>query len=195
MGRVKMPLLWAVLFVSAIILIGCGSSDNADADTQWKSYSTDAYEFNYPSSWEITEPEKMGLEARSSTEFIIYAPVDETKDFAANVNLAIQKFPLLAPSAKEQADSASAFFELLGSSSGIKDFKQIDFIPLKIGNVEAGMLTSEYIISQNNIGVKCQQLIIPQGPQSYILTATCAKDDWETYEADFQKIIASFRLK
>ena len=143
----------------------------------------------------MTNPEEVGLEMQPSPEFIIYAPVDDSKQFAANVNLVIQTFPFLAPSAKEQADSAGVLFELLGSSAGIKDFKQVDFAPLNIGNIEAGVSTNEYVISQNNIVVKNQQLIVPFGQKSYILTLTCTKDDWETYEAEFQKIISSFKLK
>jgi len=198
MGRVKVLTFLSILMLAMVFVAGCSTSNavgTADLEKKWETYSTDVYEFDYPSSWMITNPEEVGLEVQPSPEFIIYAPVDDSKQFTANVNLAIQTFPFLASSAKEQADSAGVLFELLGSSTGIKDFKQVDFTPLNIGNIEAGVSTNEYVISQNNIAVKNQQLIVPFGQKSYILTLTCAKDDWETYEAEFQKIISSFKLK
>ena len=164
-------------------------------EPKWKTYSSDEYEFSYPSSWIVVNPEETGMEMEPSPEFIIYPSLDEEKDFAANINLVIQTFPFLAPSAKEQADSAGELFEILGSGTGIKNYKQVEFTTLKVGNIEAGVSTNEYIISQNNLAVKNQQLIVPLGQKSYILTLTCAKDEWEVYEADFQKLINSFKLK
>lgn len=198
MGRVKVLTFLSILMLAMVFVAGCSTSNavgTADLEKKWETYSTDVYEFDYPSSWMMTNPEEVGLEVQPSPEFIIYAPVDDSKQFTANVNLAIQTFPFLAPSAKEQADSAGEFLKILGSGTGIKNYKQVEFTTLKVGNIEAGVSTNEYIISQNNLAVKNQQLIVPLGQKSYILTLTCAKDDWETYEADFQKTIASFRLK
>jgi hypothetical protein len=162
-------------------------------EPKWKTYSSDEYEFSYPSSWIVVNPEEIGMEMEPSLEFefIIYPSLDEE----TNINLVIETFPFLAPSAKEQADSAEELLEILGSGFGIKNYKQVEFTTLKVGNIEAGVSTNEYIISQNNLAVKNQQLIVPLGQKSYILTLTCAKDEWEVYEADFQKLINSFKLK
>lgn len=196
MGRIKTPIFLVLLIIAMVFVTGCGSSDKVDEDSKWKTYSTDVYEFDYPGLWVMANPEEVGMEMEPSPEFVIYAPLDsKEKDFAANINMVIQSFPFLAPSAKELADAAGDFLELLGSGTGIKDYKQVEFTTLKIGNTEAGVLSNEYVISQNNVAVKNQQLIVPLGQKSYTLTLTCAKDEWEDYKADFQKIIGSFKLK
>ncbi len=195
MGRKKIFVFLVLLILAMVFATSCSSSDKADVEPKWKTYSSDEYEFSYPSSWIVVNPEEAGLEVQPSPEFIIYAPVDEEKDFAANINLVVQTFPYLAPSAKEQADATGQFLELFEGGTGIKGYKQVKFSSQKIKDIEAGVSTNEYVISQNNMAVKNQQLIVPLGQKSYILTLTCAKDEWETYEAEFQKIISSFKLK
>lgn len=196
MGVMKKFIFLAYLILAVVFVTSCSSSNKVDVEAKWKTHSTDAYEFDYPNSWIVGVPKEIGMNIEIFPEFAICAPdVSEEKDFAANVKIVVHSFASLAPSAKEQADAVVDILELLGRKSGIKDYKQIAFTTRKIGNTEAGISTNEYIIAQNNIAVKSQQLIVPQGQKSYMLILTCKKDEWAAYEADFKKIIDSFSLK
>jgi len=175
------PIVFLILSFS-----GCG-----EKESDFKTYSNKVVEFTYPTSWQVIDPQKIDLQPKP--EVLIQASlVDE--GFVANINLTIQTAPMLAPSAKDQAEQNVELMKIMGKTYGIKDYKQINFSPVKIGNIEAGILTSEFTISQNNINVKNNQLIVPRGQKTYILTMTSKKEKWETYEPIFKNTVSSFKL-
>lgn len=171
-----------------VLLLAFGCSEKK---SEWKTFSNGIVEFSYPTTWQIIDQQKIDLKPKP--EVLIQAPTAD-EGFIANINMIIQMSPMLAPSAKDQADQNIELLKIMSKSYGIKDYKQIDFSPLKIGNVEAGILTSEFTISQNNITVKNNQLIVPKGQKTYFLTLTSRKEKWETYEPIFKNILSSFKL-
>lgn len=191
MGKVKPAVFLALLILAAAVMAGCGASGKAD--TEWKTYSADDYEFEYPGSWEIADIADLKVEQKP--ELLLYAAKSKKDKFLVNANLMIEQHPDLAPTAKEYADSTSKWFEETGPSAGYSNYQLLDFTPCELGNVEAGIVLAEYTISESGITVMSQQLVAPVGQQSYYLTLTCKKDDWDVYQDDFQRMIASFKLK
>ncbi|MDF9407195.1 MAG: hypothetical protein A4E52_02084 [Pelotomaculum sp. PtaB.Bin013] len=179
-----------ILIVVLFILTGC---NNSNRQQDWKTYSGKGFSFSYPGNWHIGNTEKLGLQKELSPEVIIYAPT-KPGEIGAGINLTIQQTPLLAPSAKELADQTVTLFTSSGNANGIKEYKKISFRPVKYGNTDAGILTGEMTAAQNNVTVKSNQLIIPNGFKYFTLTASCKKDEWETYEPEFDKIIESFKI-
>lgn len=191
MGKVKFSLFLAVIIFAIAFTAGCGAFNKADAG--WRTYSNDVCEFEYPSSWRVADIGDLEIEPKP--ELLLYATKSRNDKFLTNANLIIEEHQALAPSAKEHADNTTKWFETSGSSAGYSSYQLLDFTPYDIGSVEAGIILAEYTIAQSGITVMSQQLVAPVEQQSFYLTLTCKKDDWDLYKEDFEKMISSFKLK
>ena len=188
----KQLTLGAIILLMVSLLVGCGS---AEKGSSWEKYTNKdiGVSFQYPSAWKvITDTEDKVI---PQPEILIIDPNTVESDFTANINLIIQQSLLLAPSAAEQAEGTEKFFELLGQASGMKDSQSLGFEPVKIGLSEAGILTMEFTISQNNLRVRAKQLIVPAGQRTFILTGTAFVETWDNYEPVFNQVLRSFQLE
>lgn len=181
-----------IIWLMVSLLVGCGSTEKGPS---WKKYINNdlGVSFQYPATWKvITDTEGKVI---PEPEILIIDPNTVESDFAANINFIIQQSLLLAPSAAEQAESTEEFFELLGQSSGIKDFQSLGFEPVKIGLSEAGILTMEYTVSQNNLRVRAKQLMVPAGQRTFFITCTALVETWDNYEQVFDQVLKSFQFE
>ena len=187
--------LLALFLISLIVFVSaCGANLNeANSDLKKYVHEETGVSFLYPSAWKILAPSEAPDEVKglfSQAEVLILSEDNS----GTNVNLVISKSPILAPGALEQVEAMESMYELLGNQLGIKDYRRLDFQEYTVDKFNAAILKYEITSSQTNVTTIGKQLLAPVGQNTYILTCTAGKEQWEKYEPIFDVIIKSFSL-
>ncbi len=178
----------AFLILALLYNVGCSKDQGG-----WATFSKSGVgiKFRYPSKWVIGDPNK--LDIQPVPDAYIYDPEKNNDDnFMTNLNLLVQHSPLLAPSAEGQAQETAQTLSLPGT--GIENYKKLRYEPIQYGNTNAGLLTSEFTLSQNNKQLKNIEVFIPVGQKTYILTFTTSPDSWDNYKPLFDETIKSIEI-
>ena len=187
--------LLALFLISLIVFVSACDANLNETNSDLKKYAHEetGVSFLYPSAWKILVPSEASDEVKglfSQAEVVILSDDDS----GANVNLVISKSPILAPGALEQVEAIESMYELLGNQLGIKDYRRLDLQEYTVGKFNAAILKYEITLSQTNGTTIGKQLLVPVGQNTYILTCTAEKEQWEKYEPIFDAIIKSFSL-
>lgn len=187
--------LLALFLISLIVFVSaCGANLNeTNSDLKKYVHEETGVSFLYPSAWKILATSESPDEVKglfSQAEVLILSEDNS----GANVNLVISKSPILAPGALEQVEAMESMYELLGNQLGIKDYRRLDFQEYTVDKFNAAILKYEITSSQTNVTTIGKQLLAPVGQNTYILTCTAGKEQWEKYEPIFDVIIKSFSL-
>lgn len=187
--------LLALFLISLIVFVSaCGANLNeTNSDLKKYIHEETGVSFLYPSAWKILAPSESPDEVKglfSQAEVVILS--DDNS--GANVNLVISKSPILAPGALEQVEATESMYELLGNQLGIKDYRRLDLQEYTVDKFNAAILKYEITSPQTNVTTIGEQLLVPVGQNTYILTCTVEKEQWEKYEPIFDVIIKSFSL-
>ena len=188
--------LLALFLISLIVFVSACDANLNETNSDLKKYVHEetGVSFLYPSTWKILTPSEAPDEVKglfSQAEVVILS--DDNS--GANVNLVISKSPILAPGALEQVEAMESMYELLGDQLGIKDYRRLDLKEYTVGKFNAAILKYEITSPQTNGTAIGKQLIVPVGQNTYVLTCTAGKDQWEKYEPVFDLIIESFSLE
>lgn len=180
--------LLTICLLFMTIITGCSGGNTGSGE-----FSNGEVSFTYPADWKEIKYKK-DADMAQYIEAFVGAPM-KMGDFQPNANLTVHSFPpRKTPDIHELIRAAEEAFTVNGSAMGIENYRRIDFEVLYMGEVEAGLLTSEYTVSKNNTRMKTMQLIVPLEDKAYNLTATCSSSQWDEYEAVFTEIIQSFSI-
>lgn len=187
--------LFVLLLISLLVFLSACEANLNETNSDLKKYVHEetGVSFLYPNAWKALAPDEMPEELKglfSQVEVAILADDDS----GANVNLTITKSPMLAPGALEQVEAIESMYELMGNQLGIKEYKRLDLQEYTVGKFNAAILKYEISASQTNGTAIGKQLIVPVGQNTYTLTCTAGKEQWEKYEPIFDVIIKSFSL-
>lgn len=145
-----------------------------------KMLSREKYSIEYPADWELDESGRM------NTSFFLFSPLSSASDgFRENVNLMIQ--------------------DLGGSGMGLDDFTELSLTQIIAGG---GVISTNeqvaseppknkliYSMGQQGQRFKAFQYYWVIGDMAFILTLTCAEDEFDNYVDQGEKILNSFKLK
>lgn len=191
----KKVLPFSVVFLLILIFtVSCANQPDSD----WKKYThkETGVNFIYPKTWRIPKQAPPGFETTlSEAEVVIVADIEKEEQFTPNINLVMEKSPVLAAGAMEQVEMIEASYELFGAQMGISGYTRLDLEEIEIGQFVAAALTYEMILSQTNRLLTGKQLIVPVGQNTYVLTCTASSSQWSEYELIFNEIIESFALE
>jgi hypothetical protein len=149
--------------------------------SKWKSLKSANFKISYPSDWILEEDTQIGA------KFVLYTP-DNSDDFRENINLMIQ--------------------DLTGYGLDLDSYTEISKQQLPQIFEETKIVLSEkrtknnqeyqriiYSGRQAQFHLKFEQYYWVINDKAYILTLTCAKDQFDNYQKIGEKIMDSFQLK
>lgn len=171
--------------LTGIIEVTAQTSQNSltPAASAWKSIEEPAYSIQYPDSWDLDRSGTMGL------SFMILSKQTSAQDlFRENVNLLIQ--------------------DLAGQNINLDQFVDLSLSQVKTMLTNGNVLESKRITNKNipfqqllYVGeINQQQLKFKQyywihHGKAWVLTLTCATDQYDSYRETAEKIMDSFKLK
>lgn len=173
--RVKISLLFIVTLICINVI---GQNEN-----EKKKLVEDNYSISYPSDWELNKSGQMG------SSFILFSPVESNQDiFRENINLLIQ--------------------DLSNYNIDLDKFVEISKGQIKTMVKNGNLLKSErintdsdefhkviYTGDQDIYKLKFQQYYWVKKQKAYILTLTCEKHQFDSYQKIGVEILNSFKLK
>ena len=177
--------LKSTIILVLILSIGAqkSSGQTQAAAEGWSVLDADGYSIQYPSGWEL---QQNGL---GGTTFIILSPQVSSEDlFRENVNLLIQ--------------------DLTGQNIDLNKYTAISENQIKTMITNGNIIESKRVVSGKNpyqkeiytgdegiYKLKFEQYYWILDNKAYVLTFTTEQTKFDTYKADGEKILSSFRLK
>ncbi len=168
-------------------LIACGPATQKNTEIEiekgWKAISENNYSIQYPETWDLDKSGMMGM------SFILLSKQTSATDmFRENVNLLIQDLKAQQINLDKYVEISEGQIKTLITNSNITESKRQN---------ENGSEYQKVIYTgeQGNYKLKFEQYYWIKDEKAYVLTFTCAIDQFETYQTIGEKILNSFRLK
>ncbi|MFK7808895.1 MAG: hypothetical protein AB8F74_13910 [Saprospiraceae bacterium] len=178
MGRLQITII--LLFAVSTIMVGQNQAKQA---LEWKTFNKDNYEIMHPADWEVDKSGQMG------TSFILFSPqAGPTDNFKENINLVAQ--------------------DLMGNKMTLDQYLELSMAQIKALITDSEIITSErikegdreyqkviYSGKQGIYDLKFEQYFQIVEGKAYVLTFTCANDQFEEYQPLGEKILDSFKFR
>lgn len=176
----KFQITLSVLIAVSAIATG---QNQAEESLKWKTLIKDNYEIKYPSDWEVDQSGQMG------TSFILFSPQSgPTDNFKENINLIVQDLGENKLSLDQYVELSEVQIKTLISDSKIiynERLRQDDVAYQKV----------IYSGKQGIYDLTFEQYYRMVDVKAYVLTFTCARDQFENFKTLGEEVLDSFMLK
>ncbi|WP_185897131.1 LpqN/LpqT family lipoprotein [Paenibacillus zeisoli] len=166
------------------------SADKKEIPADFKTYENEQFNVSYPKSWSTYDSKQLN---NPMVKVAFYDP-KPTGNFATNINVTMNADTTY--SAKDIADSSTKMLEEKGEENGMANYKQIDYKDMDHSGFKAGISTSSYTSTQTKADIILSQLIIPAKKNTYVVSFSATKEDYEkSKDTVLKDIIDSFTIK
>src|SRR5690606_2220838 len=111
----------AIWILVALLFLITGCSQNKNTSDGYKIFENKEISFEYPGDW--VKQDLSALNMDTSTIKAAFISLSTRN----NVNLEIQEYPVLAPSAEYTGNLIVDQFEIFGEAWGMSDFKKLKY--------------------------------------------------------------------
>jgi hypothetical protein len=182
-----------ILFTTAVLLslISCGGSTTPKEEKTepvkriagWEIYKEDDFSIQYPKDLELSQSGQMG------TSFILFSAVENDEDqFRENVNLIVQDLQGRSVDLDAFTEISEEQVKSMMTNCTLYESKRI-----KKGSQEYHKLI--YSADQGAFSLKFEQRYWIENDKAYILTLTCEKTKFSSFQEVGEKILNSFSLR
>ena len=174
-----------------LTLISCGGSTTQKEQKAepvkriagWEIFTADDYSIQYPKDWELNENGQMG------TSFILFSALENDEDqFRENVNLIVQDLQGRSVDLDAFTEISEEQVKSMMTNCTLYESKRI-----KKGSQEYHKLI--YSADQGAFSLKFEQRYWIENDKAYILTLTCEKTKFSSFQEVGEKILNSFSLR
>lgn len=166
------------------------SDEKKEIPADFKTYECEQFNVSYPKSWSTYDQKQLN---NPMVKAAFYDP-KPTGNFATNINVTMNADA--SYSAKAIADSSTKMLEEKGEENGMANYKQIDYKDIDHSGFKAGISTSSYTSTQTKADIILSQLIIPAKKNTYVVSFSSTKEDYEkSKDTVLKDIIDSFTIK
>lgn len=174
----KVLLSLSLLFFFALSSIAQSNVDQSD----WETFKKEGYQIQYPSDWTLSQNGEMG------TKFVLMSPRDDENDaFSENVNLIAQDLGGQKISMDDYVALSQKQIETLITDSEILSSER-----LSIDEGECHKII--YSGKTGKLSLKFEQYYLIIKGKAYVLTLTCAQEDFDRFQKVGEAILKSFKI-